>query len=270
MLDCYEYEEEDLSEGRQRRVSGPLINTPMTRMLNSPGGRTRSTIAAISKKAGLRGTGKLSTHDLRAKPKDYTTYDSEYEDEDYGSTAQDHYIRTYKSARRAAAGEGLIRKRKPAGRTQSGMTKLKVAPSSESVRKVKDFRKQIVKSGANKTGPAHVVSVMHRDSEIGKGDRHQRMERSRNFIQALKDTSKHLKKTGAKKAGDVIKLPKKPGAKPVLVRKGHIIMGLPTGVMHGEDKEIGAAKRGKLYSKIFGKKAMKRSQKTGLMVGAMR
>jgi hypothetical protein len=248
ILDCYEYEEEDLSEGRRsersRRVSGPLINTPMTRMLNSPGGRRYSTIAAISKKAGLRGTGKLSTHDLRTKAKDYTTYDSKDGMDDYGSTEQDHYIRTHKSARRAAAGEGLTRKLKP------GKTGFKVAPSKESVRKVKDFRKQIVKSGGNKRGSVHVVSVMHRDSDVGKGDRNQRMERGRNFIQALKDTPKHLEKAGAKKRD--------------------IIIGKPTAVMQGEDQEIGAAKRGKLYSKMFGKKAMKRSQKTGLMVGAMR
>ena len=221
----------------------------MTRMVDGPNvnkreGRRHRTIAAISKKAGLRGTGKLSTHDLRSKSTDYTTYDSEDELDDYGSTEQDHYIRTYKSARRAAAGEDLTRKLK------LGKTGFKVAPSKESVRKVKDFKKQIVKSGANKTGPAHVVSVMHRNSELGKGVRYQRMERGRNFIQALKDTPKHLKKVGAK--------------------KGDVVIGKPTAVMHGEDQEIGAEKRGKLYSKMFGKKAMKRSQKTGLMVGAMR
>ena len=249
ILDCYEYEEEDLSESRQRRVSGPLINTPMTRMVDGPNvnkreGRRHRTIAAIAKKAELRGTGKLSTHDLRSKSTDYTTYDSEDELDDYGSTKQDQYIRTYKSARRAAAGEDLTRKLK------LGKTGFRVAPSKESVRKVKDFRKQIVKSGGNKRGPAHVVSVMHRDSELGKGVRYQRMERGRNFIQALKDTPKHLKKAGAK--------------------KGDVIIGKPTAVMQGEDQEIGAEKRGKLYSKMFGKKAMKRSQKTGLMTGAMR
>jgi len=88
---------------------------------------------------------------------------------------------------------------------------------------------------------------MHRDSNVGKGDRDQQMVRGRNFIQALKDTPKHLKAAGAK--------------------KGEVVIGKPTAVMPGEDKKTGEAKRAKLYSKIFGKKSTKASPKTGLMTG---
>jgi len=211
--------------------------------------RDERTTASVAKKAGLKGTGKYSTKDLRKRARDYTTYDSDDDLDDAGSTKQDHFIRTYSSARRAAKGERLISKLKPAGRNASGMTKLKTAPSSESVRKVKDLKKQMTKSGASKTGKVHTVDIMHRDSDVGKGDRNQRMERGRNFIQAVKDTPKHLKKAGAK--------------------KGDTVVGKPTAVMPGEDKKTGEAKRAKLYGKIFKNKSTKKSNKTGLMVGAI-
>ena len=73
------------------------------------------------------------------------------------------------------------------------------------------------------------------------------MGRGRNFIQAVKDTPKQLKKAGAK--------------------KGDTVIGKPTAVMSGEDKKTGEAKRAKLYGKIFGKRSTEKSEKTGLMVG---
>jgi Tfp pilus assembly major pilin PilA len=212
--------------------------------------KSERTTAAIAKKAGLKGTGKYSTKDLRTRARDYTTYDRvgiNNDIGDFGSTEQDHYIRTHPSVRAAAKGETLITKMKPAGRTSSGMTKLKTAPSGESVRRVKDFRKAIVRSGGDKRGKVHTVAIMHRDSDIGKGDSDQQMERGRNFIQAIKDTGKHLKKAGAK--------------------KGETVIAEPAGVMPGEDKKTGAAKRAKLYKKIFGKRVTKASPKTGLMTG---
>jgi hypothetical protein len=209
--------------------------------------RQERTTAAVAKKAGLKGTGKYSTKDLRKPARDYTTYDSEDTEDDIGSTEQDHFIRTHPSARAAAKGERLITKMKAAGRTSTGMTKLKTAPSSESVRRVKDFKKQMTKSGASKTGRVHTVDIMHRDSNVGKGDRSQQMERGRNFIQAIKDTPKHLERAGAK--------------------KGDTVIGKPTAVMDGEDKKTGEAKRAKLYKNIFGKRSTKKSEKTGLMTG---
>jgi hypothetical protein len=211
--------------------------------------RGERSVAAIAKKAGLKGTGKLSTKDLRTRAKDYTTYDSEDTEDDIGSTEQDHYIRTHASARKAAKAERLISKYKSAGRNASGMTKLKTAPSSESVRRVKDLKKQMTKSGASKTGKVHTVDIMHRDSDVGKGDRDQQMERGRNFIQAIKDTPKQLKKAGAK--------------------KGEAVVGKPTAVMSGEDQKTGVAKRAKLYKKVFGRRSSDKSNKTGLMVGAV-
>ena len=214
--------------------------------------RQERTTAAIAKKAGLKGTGKYSTKDLRTKSRDYTTYDSEDDLDDIGSTEQDHFIRTYSSARKAAKGEQLIKKFKPAGRTATGMTKLKTAPSSESVRRVKDLKKQMTKTGASKTGKVHTVDIMHRDSQVVKNDPDQQMERGRNFIAAVKDTPNQLKRAGAK--------------------KGEAVMGRPSAVMPGESttpekKKTGEAKRAKLYKKIFGKRSTEKSAKTGLMTG---
>jgi hypothetical protein len=244
--ESFEYELEESSTGERsgRRTRGKLT---LARGRGADMDRSERTTAAISKKAGLKGTGKYSTKDLRTGAKDYTTYDSEDTEDDYGSTEQDHYIRTYSSARKAAKGEHLIKKYKPAGKTPTGMTRLKTAPSSESVRRVKDLKKQISKSGANKRGPVHSVDIMHRDSDVGKGDKDKQMERGRNFIKALKDTSKHLKAAGAK--------------------KGESVIGKPTAVMSGEDRKTGEAKRAKLYKKMFGKRSTKKSEKTGLMVG---
>ena len=199
--------------------------------------RQERTAAAVAKKAGLKGTGKLSTKDLRSKPKDYTTYDSENDLDDVGSTEQDHYIRSHSSAREYAK-SNLISKRSK---------DKKVTPSSKSVSKVKDFKKSITKSGASKTGKVHQVDVMHRDSSVGKGDTENQMERGRNFIQAIKDTPKHLEKAG--------------------VKKGEAVVGKPTAVMPGEDKKKGEAKRAKLYKNIFGKRSSNASSKTGLMTG---
>lgn len=211
--------------------------------------RQERTTASIAKKAGLKGTGKYPTKDLRTKPKDYTTYDSEDDLDDIGSTEQDHFIRTYSSARKAAKGERLISKMKPAGRTATGMTKLKVAPSSESVRRVKDLKKQMTKAGANKTGKVHAVDIMHRDSQVVKNDPDQQMEMGRNFIKAVKDTPHHLKAAGAK--------------------KGDTVTGRPSTVLPGETsdpekKKTGETKRAKLYKKIFGRRSSGKSKKTGL------
>ena len=183
---CVKEEIEELEEGSSGERTKGRLN--LARGRGADMDKQERTIASVAKKAGLKGTGKYSTKDLRKPARDYTTYDSEDTEDDVGSTEQDHFIRTYSSARKAAKGERLISKLKPAGRNASGMTKLKTAPSSESVRRVKDLRKQMTKSGASKTGRVHTVDIMHRDSDVGKGDRNQQMERGRNFIQAVKDS----------------------------------------------------------------------------------
>jgi hypothetical protein len=251
-----EYELEESSTGERSRGRATL-----GRAGNKMDRRER-TVAAIAKKAGLRGTGKYSTKDLRAGTKDYTTYDSENDLDDVGSTEQDHYIRTHSSPRSFAT--GLMSKSKPAGRNAFGRLKHKVRPSLDSVRKVKDLRKSITKVGADKQGQVHIVDIMHRDSSVGKGDRTQQIERGKNFIQALKDTPKHLKKAQIEASKDT---PKHLKRKPPRAIKKPLVGGEPTAVMSGESKKTGEAKRAKLYSKIFGNRSSKVSPKTGLMLG---
>jgi len=242
MLECYELEESSTDErmGRGKSKLTQFGNLKIRGQARSPENTTtrrRRSVAAIAKKAGMKGTGKLSHHDIKSSPRDYTTYDSDDELDDIGSTEQDHFIRTYKSPRRAASGEQLISKYRGG----------KVNPSKDSVRKVRDFKKSMIKAGANKRGRVHTVDIMHRDSEVSKGDKNQQMERGRNFIAAVKDTSNQLKKAGAK--------------------KGEAVTGRPSAVMPSEDIKDGEAKRAKLYKKIFGKRSTKKSEKTGMMVG---
>jgi hypothetical protein len=250
ILECYELDESSTGERSGRRTRG---NVTLARGRGADMTRSERTTASVAKKAGLKGTGKYSTKDLRTKSKDYTTYDSEDDLDDIGSTEQDHFIRSYSSPRKAAKGEGLISKSKPSGRlSATGRTKHKTAPSSESVRKVKDLKKSMTKSGANKRGGVHTVDIMHRDSNVGKGDKDQQMERGRNFIAAVKDTPRQLRKAGAK--------------------KGDAVIGRPSSVMPGESetpekKKTGEEKRAKLYKKIFGKRSTERSAKTGIMTG---
>ena len=242
MLECYELEESSTGErmGRGKSKLTQFGNLKIKGKARSPENTTtrrRRSVAAIAKKAGLKGTGKLSHHDIKSSPRDYTTYDSDDELDDFGSTEQDHFIRSYKSPRRAASGEQLISKYRGG----------KVKPSKESVRQVKDFKKSMTKAGANKRGRVHTVDIMHRDDNVGKNDPDRQMERGRNFIAAVKDTPNQLKKAGAK--------------------KGEAVIGKPSAVMSGEDSKTGKEKRAKLYKKIFGKRSTKKSEKTGMMVG---
>jgi hypothetical protein len=251
IYECYKLEESSGGERSGRRTRGKLT---LARGRGADMTARERITASISKKAGLKGTGKYSTKDLRAKSREYTNYDGNPESSHRGSIKQDHYVYSHSSPRRAAQHMGLtnkgkvVQRRKPSGIVDSGgRGVIKIAPSSEGVRKVKDFKKSLVKSGSNKTGEVHNVDILNRDKNIKKGNKRKQLKRGRNFIQALKDTPEHLKKAGAK--------------------KGDAVIGKPTAVMSGEDEKTGEAKRAKLYKKTFGKKSSEKSNKTGLMVG---
>jgi hypothetical protein len=208
--------------------------------------RERS-VASIAKKAGLKGTGKYSTKDLRTPSRLYTNNNPDgYGDK--GSTKVSHYVTTHASPRSAATSSDLdiINKREYLG-VKDGKLKYKHHPSADSVRRAKDFRKAIVRSGGDKRGKVHDVSIMPDDAYREKNQTKDRMTLGRNLVQGVKDVPKHLKAAGAK--------------------KGEVVTGKPAAVMPGEDKKTGAEKRGKLYGKILGSRASKRSEKTGVMVG---
>lgn len=202
----------------------------------------RST-AAIAKKAGMRGTGKYSTKDLRTRDRSYSNDDSRNPYREPESTKQDTSIRTYSSPRKAAVQSGIISKKEYIGGLKS-----KHVSSANSVRKTKDFKKALIKAGSNRRGKVHDVSILPR-GDAYKDDPKRRMERGKNFIQAVKDTPKHLKKAGA--------------------RKNEAVMGEPAAVLYKEKKDTGAKIREKLYKKVFGKKSSNMSNKTNKMVGEM-
>lgn len=241
IYECYELEESSTGERSGRRTRGKLT---LARGRGADMTRQERSTASIAKKAGLKGTGKYSTKDLRAKTKEYSTDDS-YGVGTRGSTKQDTIITTHSSPRQASEREGIINKSK--SRFTSSGFKTEIKPSSDSVRRVRDLRKQITKTGGDKRGRVHSVDILPRDMSVSKGDKKKQIERSKNFIQALKDTPKHLKRAGAK--------------------KGETVIGKPTAVMSGEDQKTGVFKRAKLYKKVFGKKSTEKSAKTGLMTG---
>lgn len=238
----YELEESSTGErlGRRQRESltGGRAFNKMTR-------KERIT-ASIAKRAGIRGTGRLSTKDLRTKSSNYNNYDGNI-DTDYGSTEQDHYIHSHESPR-AFASKNLVKKlkRKRVGRVLTN--KMEVVPSSKSVSAIKDFKRSLTKSGANKRGKVHEVDILPRDPNVAKGDPTDLVLRGKNFIQAIKDTPKELKKAGAKKRDPVV--------------------GKPSAIMDNENEKTGVAKRAKLYKKIFGHRSSKKSPRHGFMVGA--
>lgn len=239
-----ELEESSTGESLGRRQRERLTGGRAFRKMK-PNERTT---ASISKRAGIRGTGRLSTKDLRDRTPIYTTYKPTSEWGDRGSTKVSTYITSFPSARAAMKGAdvGIIKKTEPKD------PKIKWGPqkhisSKDSVRRARDFRKAIVRSGGNKRGKVHDTSVVQDDIAREKNDPKGRQAIGRNFIQALRDMPKHREKVGAK--------------------KGDIVTGKPSAVVSGEDEDKGAKIRAKLYKKIFGKRVTKRSPKTGLMLG---
>lgn len=240
ILECYELEESSTGErSRGRATLGRGRGADMT--------SNERSIASIAKKARLRGTGKYSTKDLRTPSRLYTNNNPDgYGDK--GSTKVSHYITTHASPRSAATSPDLeiINKKEFAG-IKDGKVKFKHHSSADSVKKAKNFKKAITRSGGDKRGKVHDVSILPDDAFREKNQNKGRMPLGRNLVKGVKDIPKHLKAAGAK--------------------KGKIVVGKPTAVLPDEDKKIGAEKRGKLYSKILGSRASKRSKKTGVMVG---
>ena len=240
ILECYELEESSTGERSRGRLT-------LARGRGADMTPRERSVASIAKKAGLKGTGKYSTKDLRTPSRLYTNNNPDgYGDK--GSTKVSHYVTTHASPRSATTSPDLevINKREYVG-VKDGKLKYKHHPSADSVRKAKDFKKAIIRSGGDKRGKVHDVSILPDDAFREKNQNKGRMPLGRSLVKGVKDIPKHLKKAGAK--------------------KGNIVTGKPTAVLPDEDKKPGAEKRGRLYSKILGSRASKRSEKTGVMTG---
>ena len=240
--ESFEFELEESSTGERSRGRATLGRGRGADMTSN-----ERSIASIAKKAGIKGTGKYSTKDLRTPSRLYTNNNPDgYGDK--GSTKVSHYVTTHASPRSASTSPDLeiINKREFAG-IKDGKVKFKHHSSADSVRKAKDFKKAITRSGGDKRGKVHDVSILPDDAFREKNQTKGRMPLGRNLFKGVKDISKHLKAAGAK--------------------KGKIVVGKPTAVLPDEDKKIGAENRGKFYGKILGSRSSKRSEKTGVMVG---
>ena len=240
ILECYELDESSTGE----RTKGRLT---LARGRGADMKPKERGVASIAKKAGLRGTGKYSTKDLRTPPRLYTNNNPDgYGDK--GSTKVSHYVTTHASPRSAAKSPDLevINKKEYVG-IKDGKVKFKHHSSADSVRKAKDFKKAIIRSGGDKRGKVHDVSILPDDAFREKNQNKGRMPLGRSLVKGVKDIPKHLKAAGAK--------------------KGKIVTGKPTAVLPDENEKTGAEKRGKLYGKILGSRASKRSNKTGIMTG---
>jgi hypothetical protein len=245
LYEIYVLEESSSGERSGKRTRGQVT---MARGRGSDMTRQERSAASISKKSGIRGTGKYSTKDLRDKSKEYTNAKTDYYG-DRGSLEQDHYITSFASPRAASMHSKLIKK----GASKTGGFEInKVIPSKDSVRKTRDLRKSLVKSGANKRGRVHDVTILARDTYLNKNDPTNQATRGKKFIKAIKDTPNQLKKVGAKKGEAVIS---KPSAM------------MPRESDNPKSAKSGENKRAKLYKRIFGKKTTNKSNKTGLMVG---
>ena len=243
-IEIYELEESSTGETLGRRQRERLTGGRAFRKMK-PDERTT---ASIAKRAKIRGTGRLSTKDLRERPKEYTNYKPASEWGDKGSTKVSTYVTSFPSVRSAMRGAdlGIIKKKEPKDPEDSWGPQRHLS-SKDSVRRAKDLRNAIVRSGGNKRGKVHDVSLMQDDLSREKNKRKGRMTIGRNLTQGVKNVPKYVKKVGAK--------------------KGDIITGKPTAVVYGENPEVGAKKRGDIYSKLLGSRVTKRSPKTGLMVG---
>ncbi len=239
----FELEESSGDERMPRGSTGRRTGRALNQMT-----RKERSVASIARKAGLKGTGKLSTKDLRKPSRLYTNNNPDgYGDK--GSTKVSHYVTTHASPRSAATSPDLeiINKREYVGLDNDGKIKFKHHSSADSVRRAKDFRNAIVRSGGNERGKVHDVSIMADDAFREKNQTKGRMTLGRNLVKGVKDYPKHLKAAGAK--------------------SGEIVTGKAAAVFPGEDKKTGAEARGKLYGRILRSRASKRSEKTGVMVG---
>lgn len=241
ILECYDLEESSSGERSGRRTRGRLT---LARGRGADMTRQERSTASIAKKAGLKGTGKYSTKDLRTRRKENRPNDDRSPYGEPESTKQDTIITTHSSPRSAAAGERIIAKNKYV----PGKLQTKHVSSADSVRKAKDFKKSLIKSGANKRGRVHSVDIIQRGN-YDKNDPKKQIERGKNLIKAVKDAPKHLKNLGAK--------------------KGEAVMGEPAATMPDENKNVGSKKREKIYKNIFKNRISKASPKTGRMIGKM-
>jgi hypothetical protein len=203
---------------------------------------------SAAKRAGFKGGGARHTSDWRSRGKFHSTYPYDKYGDDFkhpkSNTQVDTEINTISSGRKAAVLDAGNAKRKNKIKPDGRRAKV-VAPTKELVRKMKEFRRRVVKSGGQERNPVHKVDFIHRADENPEKNKLDKtaFKRGRNFYKAIDKISSELKKSGAK--------------------KGDVVIGKPAAMMSGEDTKKGKEAREKLYLRKFKSRNAKGTDKTG-------
>jgi hypothetical protein len=208
---------------------------------NISGGDIRSrnitTARSAAKKAGFKGGSAKNRFDYAAKDKSYTTYPTDRYGDGFShpksNTQIDTNITTIPSGRKAAL-SSLPKITVPVRRAAGSRASYRVPSTNEIARKMKEFRRRIVKTGGQERNPVHTVDFIPRRDEsgnYGEMDKHA-MKVGRNFIKAQRNLAKELKKAGA--------------------NQGDVVSGGPAAMRTGENTIVGKKRRARMYKKTYG------------------
>jgi hypothetical protein len=207
----------------------------------NPRSRNITTARAAAKKAGFKGGTAKNRFDFEDKGKYYTTYpENKYKDRTFDhprhNTQVDTEINTFASGRKAAALSSGTKKPTPVPRPRYIKEPKRVPSTNEIARKMKEFRRRVVKSGGQERNPVHQVDFIPRRDDYGvKGELDKySMKVGRNFMKAQRNLPKDLKKAGAK--------------------QGDVVIGGPSSMRKGEDPQLGKEARARMYQRTFGKR----------------
>ena len=196
------------------------------------GTRSMNITRSSTRKAGFSGGSNINRKDFNTPTKDYSTYpdDLNVNYHPLHNAKIDTNISTLPSGRVAAIQANTAAKRPvinpPTGRRR-------VPQTQELVRKLKEYRRRIRRTGGNERNPVHRVDFIPRsDADLYKGvlDKYA-MKRARNFRRAQENLPKDLKSAGAN--------PK------------DIVQGTPSIMLKGEGKS-GITKRAEMYKNRYG------------------
>jgi len=207
----------------------------------NPRSRNITTARAAAKKAGFKGGAAKNRVDFEDKGKYYTTYpEKKYKDRTFDhprhNTQVDTEINTFASGRKAAALSSGTKKPQSVSRPLGTQTRTtsRVPSTNEIARKMKEFRRRVVKSGGQERNPVHQVDFIPRRDDYGvKGELDKySMKVGRNFMKAQRNLPKDLQKAGAK--------------------QGDVVIGGPSAMRKGEDPKLGKEARARMYQRTFG------------------
>lgn len=172
------------------------------------------------------------------------------------STHHDTEVSTYKNQSDFAR-HNIPAKLKSVGRTEDGILKRRVIPTSERVRFLKKLRDQL--GGSRTKKPVHDVSILSKgEHEHEKNDPKELVTRGKSFKKEIKSVPNTIKQSGGKPGDKVAGRPSE-------------IQRIPDTLPPEEKTKLrkkGAKKRGKIYHRELG--GSETNPTTGMNVGTLR